>query len=62
VWLFKNIGGIMNREFTITVGIDVECEDGREWPEFEVENEIYEMFRVNPYFDAAWVRVKEDPS
>ena len=51
----------MNREFTLTIGIDLEDEHG-EWDEYMVENEIFGMFRGNPYMDAAYVHVKEDPS
>ena len=51
----------MNRQFTITIGIDLEDDNG-EWDEGMVENEVYEMFRVNPYMDTAYVNVKEDPS
>jgi len=46
---------------TYTIGIDLEDEHG-EWDEYMVENEIFGMFRGNPYMDAAYVHVKEDPS
>jgi hypothetical protein len=51
----------VNRQFTITIGIDLEDDTG-EWTEYAVENEIYEMIRCNPYMDAAYVTVREDPA
>ena len=52
----------MNKEFTVTISVDLELDAGEEWAEWQVENEVYEMFRVNPYLSAASVRVKEDPA